>query len=78
MVLCRKMVECSLRVGSELLPQVKEFKYLGVLFTSEAKMKWVIDRRIGASAVMQALYRSIVVKREVSRKAKALLSRLPP
>jgi len=35
MVLCRKTVESSLRVGSELLPQVKEFKYLGVLFTSE-------------------------------------------
>jgi len=39
MVLCRKMVECSLRVGSELLPQAKEFKYLGVLFTSECKME---------------------------------------
>jgi len=38
MVLCRKTVECSLRVGSELLPQAKEFKYLGVLFTSEGKM----------------------------------------
>ncbi|XP_066513109.1 uncharacterized protein [Hoplias malabaricus] len=34
MVLSRKRVECSLQVGSETLPQVEEFKYLGVLFTT--------------------------------------------
>ncbi|XP_068613462.1 AN1-type zinc finger protein 3-like [Brachionichthys hirsutus] len=34
MVLSRKRVECTLRVGEEILPQVEEFKYLGVLFTS--------------------------------------------
>ena len=38
MVLDRKKVACSLRVGGELLPQVEECKYLGVLFTSEGKM----------------------------------------
>ncbi len=38
MVLCQKRVACSLRVGSELLPQAKEFKYLLVLFVSEGKM----------------------------------------
>ena len=62
MVLCRKTVECSLRVGSELLPQAKDFKYFGVLFTSEGKMEREMDRRIGAaSAVMRALYWSVVV-----------------
>ncbi|KAK9539560.1 hypothetical protein VZT92_004659 [Zoarces viviparus] len=30
MVLCRKPVDCSLQVGTECLPQAKEFKYLGV------------------------------------------------
>ncbi|KAI3366549.1 hypothetical protein L3Q82_000681 [Scortum barcoo] len=35
MVLDRKRVACPLRVGGEILPQVEEFKYLGVLFTSE-------------------------------------------
>jgi len=64
MVPWQKMVECSLRVGSELLPQAKEFKYLGVLFRSEGKMEREMDRLIGAaSAVMRPLYRSIVVKR---------------
>ncbi|KAI3355256.1 hypothetical protein L3Q82_017883, partial [Scortum barcoo] len=34
-------VACPLRVGGEVLPQVEEFKYLGVLFTSEGKMEHV-------------------------------------
>ena len=54
-------------IGGESLPQVEEFKYLRVSFTSERRM----DRRIGAAAaVMQSLYRSVVVNRELSRKAK--------
>ncbi|KAI3371803.1 hypothetical protein L3Q82_024365 [Scortum barcoo] len=38
MVLDRKRVACPLQVGGEVLPQVEEFKYLGVLFTSEGKI----------------------------------------
>ncbi|KAK0154376.1 putative uncharacterized transposon-derived protein F52C9.6 [Merluccius polli] len=49
----------------------EEFKYLGVLFTSDGRMEWEIDRRIGAaSAVMRTLHGSVVVKRELSQKAK--------
>ncbi|KAK3564292.1 hypothetical protein QTP86_012012 [Hemibagrus guttatus] len=71
MVLDRKKVVCTLQVGGEVLPQVEEFKYLGVLFTSEERMDREIDRRIGAAAaVMQSMYWSVVVKKELSRKAK--------
>ncbi|KAK3524832.1 hypothetical protein QTP86_007573 [Hemibagrus guttatus] len=70
MVLDRKKVTCTLHVGGEVLPQVEEFKYLGVLFTSEGRMDREIDRRIGAAAaVMRSMYRSVVVKKELSRKA---------
>ena len=76
MVLDRKKVDCSLWVGGESLPQVEEFKYLGILFTSEGKLEREIDRRIGAaSAVMRSLYRSVVVKKELSRKAKLSIYR---
>ncbi|KAI3377398.1 hypothetical protein L3Q82_008588 [Scortum barcoo] len=78
MVLDRKRVVCPLRVSGEVLPQVEEFKYLGVLFTSEGKMDGrEIDRRIGAaSAVMRSVYRTVVVKKkELSRKAKLLIYR---
>ena len=61
----------QLRVGEEILTQAEEFKYLGVLFTSERRMEREIDRQIGtASAVMLALHKSVVVKKEPGRKAK--------
>ncbi|TWW74494.1 hypothetical protein D4764_14G0004970 [Takifugu flavidus] len=61
MVLNRKKVECLLRLKEEILPRVEEFKYLGVLFTSEGRMEQDIDRRIGAaSAVMRTLHRDRV------------------
>ncbi|KAI3352720.1 hypothetical protein L3Q82_019300 [Scortum barcoo] len=55
MVLDRKRVACPLRVGGEVLPQVEEFKYLGVLFTSEGKMEREIDRRIDWCSVPHLL-----------------------
>ncbi|KAK3510413.1 hypothetical protein QTP70_005909 [Hemibagrus guttatus] len=74
MVLNRKKVACTLQVGGEVRPQVEEFKYLGVLFTSEGRMDREIDRRIGAAAaVMRSVYRSVVVKKELSQKAKLLI-----
>ena len=35
MIFSQKRVKCPLRVGNEIFPQVEEFKYVGVLFTSE-------------------------------------------
>ena len=63
-VLSWKRVDCLLQVGGESLPQVEEFKYLGVFFMDEGKMEREINRRIGAaSAVMRTMKRSVVVKR---------------
>ncbi|KAK3537233.1 hypothetical protein QTP70_003994 [Hemibagrus guttatus] len=71
MVLDRKKVACTLQVGGEFLPQVEEFKYLGVLFTREGRMDRQIDRWISAAAaVMRSMYRAVVVKKKLSRKAK--------
>ncbi|KAI3361110.1 hypothetical protein L3Q82_013312, partial [Scortum barcoo] len=59
MVLDQKRVACPLWVGGEILPQMEEFKNLGVLFTSEGKMEREINRRIGAaSAVMWSVYQN--------------------
>ena len=64
-------MDCLLRVGNVSLPQVKEFKYLWVLFTSEGMMGHEIDQRVGAAdAVLHALHRMVVTKRELSQKAK--------
>lgn len=51
--------------------QVEEFKSLGDLFSSEGRTEREIDRWIdAASTVMRSLYRSVVVKKEFSQKAK--------
>ena len=71
MVLSQEKVEISVWVGDESLPQAEEFKYLGILFMSDGRLVGEMDRRIGASsAVMRVLLQSVVVKREMSRKAK--------
>ncbi|XP_076732247.1 LINE-1 reverse transcriptase homolog [Maylandia zebra] len=76
MVLSQKRVECPLPVGDEFLPQVEEFKYLGVLFASDGRREPEIHRRIrAAAAVMRTLHRSVVVKRELSVKAKLSIHR---
>ena len=51
--------------------QVEKFKYLGVVFTSDGRQDEELDTRIGkASAVMRALHNLVVMKRELSKKAK--------
>ncbi|PWA22499.1 hypothetical protein CCH79_00017313, partial [Gambusia affinis] len=57
MVLSWERVEFLLQVGKEVLPQVGELKYLGVLYVNEGKMEREIARWIGAgSAVKWVLY----------------------
>ena len=70
MILSRKPMECLLWVGNESLPQVKEFKCLGVLFASEGTMEREIGQRIGQRPGIAFSYRTAVVKRELNRKAK--------
>ena len=48
--LSQKKVERLLRVGKESLPQIKKFKYLRVLFTTEERTQWQVNRRIDGNA----------------------------
>ena len=60
-----------LQVNGATLKQVEKFKYLEVAFTSHGRQDEELDTRIGkASAVMRALHYSVVMKRELSKKAK--------
>lgn len=78
MVLAQKRVVCSLQVGGEVLPQVEQFRYLGVLFMSEGKMEGETDRGIdAAAAAMQPVYQTVMVNREHSHKVKLRLGCCP-
>ena len=69
--LSRSPDQCVLQVNGATLKQVEKFKYLGVAFTSEVRQDEELDTRIGkAGAVMRALHYSVVMKRELSKKAK--------
>ena len=69
--LSRNLDQCVLPVNGATLRQVEKFKYLGVAFTSDGRQDEELDTRIGkASAVMRALHDSVVMKRELSKKAK--------
>lgn len=58
------------QVGGETLPKVGESRYLQVLFKSQGKMKREIDGRISvATAVMLSLYPTVMVTKELNRKA---------
>ena len=71
--LSRNPDQCVLQVNGATLKQVKKFKYLGVAFTSDGRQDEELDIRIGkASAVLRALHYSVVMKRELSKKAKPL------
>ncbi|KAI3364331.1 hypothetical protein L3Q82_011133 [Scortum barcoo] len=68
MVIDRKGVACPLRVGGEVLPcKWRSSSISGSCSRSEGKMEREIDRLIGAaSAVMRSVYRTVVVKTELS------------
>ena len=69
--LSRNPGQCVLQVNGATLKQVEKFKYLWVAFTSDGRQDEELDTRIGkASAVIRALHCSVVMKRELSKKAK--------
>ena len=76
MCLSRRPVQCSLQTNGVTLQQTEKFKYLGVSFSSDGRQNNELDIRIGkASAVMRQLHRSVVLKRELSLRAKLSIFR---
>ena len=71
MVPSRQKEQCDVSVNGTSLKQVEKFKYLWVEFSNDARQDCEIDRRIGsASAILRSLCRSVVAKKEVSRRAR--------
>lgn len=64
-----------LQVGGGTPPRLEE-KYFEFLFISEGKIESTIDWQIGSvSAVRHSLYRSVMVKKELSPKPKLFICR---
>lgn len=61
MVCSQKMMDCSLWVGSEVLPRVEKFKYHCVLFTSEQRMGREIDWHWADTGSLTAWQSSLLI-----------------
>ena len=71
MVVSRHPVDCTLYVNGVQLRQVQEFKYLGVLFSSDGRQDKELDRRINqASGVARELWKTVVGNARLSQEAK--------
>ena len=58
-------------IWQNVIEAVEKFNYLGIAFTSDGIQSKELDVQSGkASVVMRALHRSVVIKRELSRKVK--------
>jgi len=69
--LSRNPDQSSLQGSAASLKQVEKIKYLGVVFMSDGRQDEELDTRMGkASAVMRDLQYSVVMKLELSKKAK--------
>ena len=62
--------QCSLQVNGATLKQVEKFQDLEDVFRNEGKTKNRYTRTGKANAVMRALHYSVVMKRELLKKAK--------
>ena len=74
--LSRNPVRCSLQVGAISLKQVEKFSYLEISFTGDRSQEELNVRSGEASAAMRALHHSVVLKRELLRKAKLSVFKL--
>ena len=64
---------CLLQLKGATQKHVYKFKYLGVAFTSDEWQDKELDIRIGkVIAIMRTLHHSVFVRRELSKKNKAL------
>ena len=73
--LSRNSDQSLLQVNGATLKQLEKFKFLGVTFMSDGRQDEELDTRIDkASSVMRALLYLVVMKRELSKKAKLSIS----
>ena len=74
MSVSRHSVQCSFKTNGVTLQQIEAFKYQGVTFSSDGRQNNELDIRIGkASSVIDQLYRSVVLKRELCTRAKVFV-----
>ena len=69
----RNTNQCLLQLNGATQKQVYKFKNFGFAYTRDGRQDEELDIRIGKTiAIMRTLHYSVAVKRELSKKSKAL------
>ena len=71
MSVARKSEECEVKIGEEVIDQVEEMKYLGVMISSDGRMEKEVEARIGsATRVIGGMNEAVLKRKELSRSTK--------
>ena len=71
MGVARKSEDCEVKIGEEIIDQVEEIKYLGVIVSSDGRMEKEVEARIGsATRVIGGMNETVLKRKELSRSTK--------
>ncbi|MDA8042237.1 MAG: reverse transcriptase domain-containing protein [Pirellulales bacterium] len=71
MRVARKSEDCEVKIGEEVIDQVDEMKYLGVIISSDGRMEKEVEARIGsATRVIGGMNETVLKRKELSRSTK--------
>ena len=71
MRVARKSEDCEVKIGEEVVDQVDEMKYLGVMISSDRRMEKEVEARIGsATRVIGGMNETVLKRKELSRSPK--------
>ena len=64
-------IQCEVKIGEEVIDQVEEMKYLGVMISSDGRMEKEVEARIGsATRVIGGMNEAVLKRKELSRSTK--------
>ena len=70
-MVARKSEDCEVKIGEEVIDQVDEMKYLGVIISSDGRMEKEVESRIGsATQVIGGMNKTVLKRKELSRSTK--------
>ena len=71
MRVARKSEDCEVKIDEEVIDQVDEMKYLGVIISSDGRMEKEVEARIGsATQVIGGMNETVLKRKELSRSTK--------
>ena len=73
-----KSEDCEVETGEEVIDQVDEMKYLGVIISSDGRMEKDVEARFGsATRAIGGMNETVLKRKELSRSTKLKVTMIP-